>query len=88
MLLRPDALTRILEFKCAPLSQQAHAGTNNLAWVLTHWPASSLSMRTSTWLVETEIAFFVEEQHFIGTTAGDITAKVLGAFSGNFCTKS
>ena len=32
------------------------------------------------WLVETEIAFSVEEQHFIGTTAGEITAKVLGAF--------
>ena len=41
-----------------------------------------------TWLVETEIAFSVEEQHFIGTTAGEITAKVLGGFSGNFCTKS
>ena len=40
------------------------------------------------WLVETEIAFSVEEQHFIGTTAGEITAKVLGGFSGNFCTKS
>ena len=41
-----------------------------------------------TWLVETEIAFSVEEQHFIGTTAGETTSKVLGAFSGNFCTKS
>ena len=28
-----------------------------------------------TWLVETEIAFSVEEQHFIGTTAGQIGAK-------------
>ena len=41
-----------------------------------------------TWLVETEIAFSVQEQHFISTTAGEITAKVLGEFSGNCCTKS
>ena len=47
-----------------------------------------MRLSTGIWLVETEIAFFVEEQHFIGTTAGEIAAKVLGAFSGNFCTKS
>ena len=29
-----------------------------------------------TWLVETEIACSVEEQHFIGTTAGQIHFKV------------
>ena len=28
-----------------------------------------------TWLVETEIAFFVEQQYFISTTAGQIEAK-------------
>ena len=40
------------------------------------------------WLVETEIAFSVEEQYFIGTTAGQIHFKSACAFSGNFCTKS
>ena len=32
------------------------------------------------WLVETEIAFSVEEQHFIGTTAGKFTSKVHAHF--------
>ena len=40
-----------------------------------------LAQQQGKWLVETEIAFSVEEQHFIGTTAGEITAKVLGGFS-------
>ena len=40
------------------------------------------------WLVETEIAFSVEEQHFIGTTAGQIHFKSACGFSRNFCTKS
>ena len=34
------------------------------------------------WLVETEIAFSVEEQHFIGTTAGQIHFKSACAFFG------
>ena len=41
-----------------------------------------------TWLVETEIAFSVEEQYFIGTTAGQIHFKSACAFSENFGTKS
>ena len=41
-----------------------------------------------TWLVETEIAFSVEEQHFIGTTAGQIHFKSACGFSENFGTKS
>ena len=41
-----------------------------------------------TWLVETEIAFSVEEQHFIGTTAGQIHFKSACGFSKNFGTKS
>ena len=40
------------------------------------------------WLVETEIAFSVEEQHFIGTTAGQIHFKSACGFSENFGTKS
>ena len=40
------------------------------------------------WLVETEIAFSVEEQLFIGTTAGQIHFKSACAFSENFGTKS
>ena len=40
------------------------------------------------WLVETEIAFSVEEQHFIGTTAGQIHFKSACGFSENFCTKT
>ena len=40
------------------------------------------------WLVETEIAFFVEEQHFIGTTAGQIHFKSACGFSKIFGTKS
>ena len=40
------------------------------------------------WLVETEIAFSIEEQHFIGTTAGQIHFKSACGFSENFCTKS
>ena len=36
------------------------------------------------WLVETEIAFSVEEQHFIGTTAGQIHFKSACAFSKKF----
>ena len=43
---------------------------------------------TGKWLVETEITFFVEEQHFIGTTAGQIHFKSACAFSKNFGTKS
>ena len=41
-----------------------------------------------TWLVEMEIAFSVEEQYFIGTTAGQIHFKSACAFSENFGTKS
>ena len=41
-----------------------------------------------TWLVETEIAFSVEQQYFISTTAGQIEAKRACAFSKNFGTKS
>ena len=41
-----------------------------------------------TWLVETEIAFSVEEQHFIGTTAGQILLESAYGFSKNFGTKS
>ena len=41
-----------------------------------------------TWLVETEIAFFVEQQYFISTTAGQIEAKGACAFSENYFTKS
>ena len=41
-----------------------------------------------TWLVETEIAFSVEEQHFIGTTAGQIHFKSACGFSQNCGTKS
>ena len=33
-----------------------------------------------TWLVETEIAFSVEEQFFISTTAGKFTSKVHADF--------
>ena len=40
------------------------------------------------WLVETEIAFSVEEQFFISTTAGQIHFKSACAFSKNFGTKS
>ena len=40
------------------------------------------------WLVETEIAFSVEEQHFIGTTAGQIHFKTACGFSKTFGTKS
>ena len=40
------------------------------------------------WLVETEIAFSVEQQDFISTTAGQIEAKRACAFSKNFGTKS
>ena len=36
------------------------------------------------WLVETEIAFSVEEQFFISTTARQIHFKSACAFSGNF----
>ena len=42
----------------------------------------------TTWLVETEIAFSVEEQHFIGTTAGQIEAKRACGFSEKYFTKS
>ena len=52
------------------------------------WKGAFALQENTIWLVETEIAFSVEEQHFIGTTAGEITAKVLGGFSGFFCTKS
>ena len=41
-----------------------------------------------TWLVETEIAFSVEQQYFISTTVGQIEAKRACAFSKNFGTKS
>ena len=34
-----------------------------------------------TWLVETEIAFSVEQQYFISTTAGQIEAKRACGFS-------
>ena len=40
-----------------------------------------LLCRRATWLVETEIAFSVEEQHFIGTTAGQITRRVFSSKS-------
>ena len=40
------------------------------------------------WLVETEIAFSVEEQHFIGTTAGQIHFKSACGFSKKIGTKS
>ena len=52
------------------------------------WKGAFAFQEHTIWLVETEIAFSVEEEHFIGTTAGETTAKVLGGFSGNFCTKS
>ena len=39
------------------------------------------------WLVETEIAFFVEQQYFISTTAGQIEAKRACAFSEIIFTK-
>ena len=41
-----------------------------------------------TWLIETEIAFSVEQQYFISTTAGQIHFKSACAFSKNFGTKS
>ena len=40
----------------------------------------SPSQDNITWLVETEIAFSVEEQYFIGTTAGKFTSKVHALF--------
>ena len=52
------------------------------------WKGAFTLQDNITWLVETEIAFSVEEQHFIGTTAGQIHFKSACAFSENFCTKS
>ena len=52
------------------------------------WKGAFALQDNITWLVETEIAFSVEEQHFIGTTAGQIHFKSACGFSENFCTKS
>ena len=52
------------------------------------WKGAFALQENITWLVETEIAFSVEEQHFIGTTAGQIHFKSACAFSENFGTKS
>ena len=52
------------------------------------WKGALALQDNITWLVETEIAFSVEEQHFIGTTAGQIHFKSACGFSKNFCTKS
>ena len=51
-------------------------------------PNDPLGKDFSKWLVETEIAFSVEEQLFIGTTAGQIHFKSACAFSKHFGTKS
>ena len=52
------------------------------------WKVAFALQDNITWLVETEIAFFVEQQYFISTTAGQIEAKRACAFSKNFGTKS
>ena len=52
------------------------------------WKGAFASQEHTIWLVETEIAFSVEEQYFIGTTAGQIHFKSACGFSENFCTKS
>ena len=39
------------------------------------WKGAFALQDNITWLVETEIAFSVEEQHFIGTTVGQIHFK-------------
>ena len=51
------------------------------------WKGAFACQSNATWLVETEIAFSVEEQYFIGTTAGQIHFKSACAFSKNFGTK-
>ena len=48
---------------------------------------SDMCRLSAKWLVETEIAFSVEEQSFIGTTAGQIHFKSACGFSENFGTK-
>ena len=52
------------------------------------WKGAFAFQENITWLAETEIAFSVEEQFFISTTAGQIHFKSACAFSGNFDTKS
>ena len=52
------------------------------------WKGAFALEENTIWLVETEVAFSVEEQHFIGTTAGQIHFKSACGFSENFCTKS
>ena len=52
------------------------------------WKGAFALQDNITWLVETDIAFSVEEKHFIGTSARQIYFKSACAFSGNFCTKS
>ena len=70
----------------------------NNGWRFTARPKSKMTRRAfqssrviqaqGKWLVETAIAFSVEEQYFIGTTAGQIHFKSACGFSENFCTKS
>ena len=52
------------------------------------WKGAFAFQEHTIWLLETEIAFSVEEQDFIGTTAGQIHFKSACGFSGNFGTKS
>ena len=85
MVIRSAKWTKFLE-KC-PLVRYI-----SIFWALpgAHAPGRVHSpfKRISIWLVETEIAFSVEEQHFIGTTAGQIEAKRACGFSKKYFTKS
>ena len=51
------------------------------------WKGAFAFQEHTIWLVETEIAFSVEQQYFISTTAGQIEAQRACAFSGFFFTK-
>ena len=51
------------------------------------WKGAFALQDNITWLVETEIAFSVEQQYFISTTAGQIHFKSACGFSKNFGTK-
>ena len=52
------------------------------------WKGAFALQDNITWFVETDIGFSVEEQYFIGTTAGQIHFKSACGFSKNFGTKS
>ena len=52
------------------------------------WKGAFALQDNITWLVETEIAFFVEQQYFISTTAGQIEANRACGFSKQYFTKS